>query len=111
MQATYADIVLRCRDCGSDFVWTAGEQQFYASKGLTNQPSRCPSCRAAARMARGGAAPQSNPSRPREFFPAVCDRCGMQTQVPFLPRTDKPVYCSSCFEVVRGERMSSPTEY
>jgi CxxC-x17-CxxC domain-containing protein len=45
--------------------------------------------------------------RPREFFPAVCDRCGVQTQVPFLPRNDRPVYCSNCFDVVRAERTAS----
>jgi CxxC-x17-CxxC domain-containing protein len=104
MEATYRDKVLQCRDCGTDFVWTAGEQAFYASKNLVNQPSRCPSCRAAARAARnaGGA----TGSRPREFFPAVCDRCGVQTQVPFLPRNDRPVYCSSCYDTVRLEQRS-----
>ncbi|MGH2442282.1 MAG: zinc-ribbon domain containing protein [Chloroflexota bacterium] len=96
----YQDKVLSCRDCGSEFVWTAGEQEFYASKGLQNSPSRCPSCRAAARAARqsGSAA-----GRPRELFPVVCDKCGVQTQVPFLPRHDRPVYCSTCFDTVRME--------
>ncbi len=98
MQDHYTDQVLRCRDCETDFVWTAGEQAFYASKGLVNRPARCPACRVTARQAR-----EAGPSlgRPREFFPAVCDRCGIQTQVPFLPRTDRPVYCSSCFEIIR----------
>jgi CxxC-x17-CxxC domain-containing protein len=97
---TYQDKTLVCRDCGMEFVWTAGEQAFFASKNLMNQPGRCPSCRAAARAVRQSGAPVS--SRPREFFPAVCDRCGVQTQVPFLPRNDRPVYCSSCFDVVRA---------
>jgi len=98
MDSRYEDTTLRCRDCGSDFIWTAGEQAFYASKGLVHAPARCPSCRAAARSAR-----QQRPSG-REFFPAVCDRCGAQTKVPFLPREDRPVYCSNCFDIVRGER-------
>jgi CxxC-x17-CxxC domain-containing protein len=97
---------MTCRDCGQEFIWTAGEQQFYASKGLENPPSRCPSCRAAARAARQGAG-NGGAMRPREFFPAVCDRCGVQTQVPFLPRNDRPVYCSNCFDVVRAERTAS----
>ena len=100
----YQDRVLQCRDCGIDFVWTAGEQAFYASKNLINQPSRCPSCRTAARAARQAGTSTSAPGRAREFFPAVCDRCGVQTQVPFLPRNDRPVYCSSCFERVRVGR-------
>lgn len=100
METAYQDKVLVCRDCGQEFIWTSGEQAFYASKGLQNEPGRCPSCRAAARSARqsGGSATSG---RPREFFPAVCDRCGVQTQVPFLPRNDRPVYCSSCFDTVR----------
>ena len=97
MEGPYEDKVLQCRDCGNDFVWTAGEQAFYASKNLQNQPARCPACRAASRAAR-----TSGGGRPREFFPAVCDRCGVQTQVPFMPRNDRPVYCSNCFDVVRG---------
>jgi CxxC-x17-CxxC domain-containing protein len=105
MNVQYEDKVLHCRDCDTDFVWTAGEQAFYASKGLENAPGRCPSCRAQARAARQGSAS----ARPREFFPAVCDRCGVQTQVPFLPRNDRPVYCSSCFDVVRVSRdVASP---
>lgn len=99
MEGGYSDRVLQCRDCGNDFVWTAGEQTFYASKNLVNTPARCPSCRAASRAARNS----GGMGRPREFFPAVCDRCGVQTQVPFMPRNDRPVYCSNCFDVVRGQ--------
>lgn len=106
MDVAYQDKVLQCRDCGSDFAWTAGEQAFYASKGLVNQPGRCPSCRAAARSAREGNGYQSA-GRTREMYPAVCDRCGGQAQVPFMPRTDRPVYCSSCYDAVRAERVSS----
>lgn len=101
----YQDKVLHCRDCGMDFVWTAGEQAFFASKNLVNQPTRCPSCRAAAKAARQTGGNGYGGGRPREFFPAVCDRCGVQTQVPFLPRNDKPVYCSSCFDIVRGQAV------
>lgn len=100
MQGQYQDRALQCRDCGQEFIWTVGEQEFYASKGLENAPSRCPACRAAARAARESAGTGGS-TRQREFFPAVCDRCGVQTQVPFLPRNDRPVYCSSCFDVVR----------
>ena len=39
------DITLVCKDCGNEFVWTAGEQEFYQQKGLVNQPVRCPECR------------------------------------------------------------------
>ncbi|HEX6507187.1 MAG TPA: zinc-ribbon domain containing protein [Chloroflexota bacterium] len=105
MQATHVDRTLQCRDCGTGFVWTAGEQAFYESKNLLNAPARCPSCRAAARQVRQTGVHQAG-ARPREFFPAVCNRCGVQTQVPFLPRNDRPVYCSSCYDEVRAERVS-----
>ena len=90
----YQDRDITCRDCGTPFVFTSGEQAFYASKGLVNEPQRCAGCRAAAKQARtnGG---------PREFHAAVCHGCGGQAIVPFAPRADKPVYCSSCFERVR----------
>jgi CxxC-x17-CxxC domain-containing protein len=109
MDGSYRDKVLQCRDCGNSFVWTSGEQAFYASKGLMNQPSRCPSCRAAARASRSAVGGPAPTQRPREFFPAVCDRCGVQTQVPFLPRDDRPVYCSTCYDAVRAERVSYGT--
>jgi CxxC-x17-CxxC domain-containing protein len=103
MESAFQDRTLECRDCANDFIWTAGEQEFYASKNLLNVPGRCPSCRSAARAARQAA---MNAGRPREFFPAVCDRCGIQTQVPFMPREDRPVYCSSCYDLTRAERVT-----
>jgi CxxC-x17-CxxC domain-containing protein len=98
----FADKVLRCRECGTDFVFTAGEQQFFSLKGLMNEPGRCPTCRAARRNAREGGSVLENGARPRrEMHPAVCAQCGITTQVPFLPRGDRPVYCSTCFDAVR----------
>ena len=41
------DKTLKCADCSVDFVFTAGEQEFYSSKGFTNEPKRCPTCRQA----------------------------------------------------------------
>ena len=97
----YRDRILTCRDCGNDFTFSAGEQEFYAGKGLTNTPSRCPSCRA---IRRGGQS--SNPSRaPRgEQYEAICATCGRTTSVPFIPREDRPVYCSDCFQAQRASR-------
>lgn len=97
------DKTLACRDCGTSFVFTVGEQEFYANKGFANEPSRCPSCRAARRQSREGDGAWAGYDRPRrELFPATCAACGQSTQVPFQPRSDKPVYCSECFEQRRG---------
>jgi CxxC-x17-CxxC domain-containing protein len=105
MESTYlpvlADKTLTCRDCGRTFPFTVREQEFYAEKGFNNQPSRCPECRAAnkARMAGGTApVPSATFDRPeRQMFPAVCANCGKATQVPFEPRSGRPVYCRDCF--------------
>ena len=99
----YQDRILTCRDCGQEFTFTAGEQEFFASKGLTNAPSRCPECRKARRSS------QSSGQRPRstgEQYEAICASCGKETTVPFLPREDRPVYCSDCFQEQRASRAS-----
>lgn len=91
----FEDKYLNCKDCGADFIFTASEQQFYADKGFANEPGRCPECRAARKAAnRGG----NNFGRERrQMFDAVCSDCGRETQVPFQPRGDKPVYCRDCY--------------
>ncbi|HAW11055.1 MAG TPA: hypothetical protein DCX12_08350 [Chloroflexi bacterium] len=101
-QALAVDQTLRCRECGVDFIWTEGEQQFFSSKGLTNPPSRCPSCRAARKAAGmggggygGGGGGRSG--GPRQMYEVTCAGCGGIARVPFQPRGDKPVYCSDCF--------------
>jgi CxxC-x17-CxxC domain-containing protein len=107
----YTDKTLTCRDCGQSFTFTTGEQEFFASKGFTNEPSRCPDCRAANKGRRndGGYAGGGYSTgggyerREREMFPAVCSSCGKDTQVPFQPRSDRPVYCSDCFATQRGD--------
>jgi CxxC-x17-CxxC domain-containing protein len=95
----YEDRSLTCRDCGSPFVFSAGEQAFFAGKGLTNDPQRCVPCRAAAKRARDDSPLHSA----KEYHAAVCHRCGGQAMVPFLPRADRPVYCSACFDEVRAQ--------
>jgi CxxC-x17-CxxC domain-containing protein len=100
-----SDKQLTCRDCGATFDFTMGEQEFYAQRGFTNEPTRCPSCRAARRASReaGYGSSEGSYGRPRRTMtPAVCSACGKQTEVPFVPSGDKPVYCSECFESRRG---------
>ncbi|HEU5442040.1 MAG TPA: zinc-ribbon domain containing protein [Ktedonobacterales bacterium] len=94
----YEDKNLQCRECGEMFVFSAGEQEFYQQKGLLNEPGRCPNCRQRRRQTMGA------DRGPREMHTIVCAECGKEDQVPFLPRNDKPVYCSDCFERVRVRR-------
>jgi len=92
----FADKVLTCKECSAEFVFSASEQEFYAEKGFTNEPGRCPSCRAA-RKAQNNRN-QGGYSRPqREMYPATCSSCGVETTVPFQPTGDKPVYCRDCY--------------
>lgn len=121
------DRTLTCRDCGQEFVFTAGEQAFYQERGFS-EPQRCSGCRQARKAqrsadgyssgsgssagggssydsgssyggaSRGGGGGGGYSSGPRQMFPATCAACGQQTEVPFEPRTDKPVYCRDCFQ-------------
>lgn len=98
---TYQDKNLSCKECGVDFAFTASEQAFYAEKGFQNEPSRCPSCRAARKQQTGGRN-NSGFRQQREMFDAVCSACGVTTQVPFKPTAGKPVYCRDCFQSNRN---------
>ncbi len=88
----FQDKILKCKECGQDFVFTAGEQEFYAEKGFENEPARCRECRGNRRRGREG-----GDSAQREMFEAVCAECGKNTLVPFKPRNDRPIYCRDCF--------------
>ena len=107
----YEDRIATCVICGAEFTFTGPEQAFYALRGMSKSPDRCPTCRAALRAEftvgvwQGGRV-QPNPTR--RVFPAVCGECGAETEVPFLPRQDRPVYCSTCFEKVRAQGMAAP---
>jgi len=121
---------LTCRDCGQEFVFTAGEQEFYEQRGFSD-PQRCPSCRQARKAQRNqsgggyasgggyssgsyggdsyssGGSDRGYNSAPRQLYPAVCSECGQQTEVPFNPTPGKPVYCRDCFQ----SRKSSSASY
>ncbi len=99
---SFVDKPLKCRECGNDFVFTAGEQEFYQQKGLVNLPGRCPSYRAARRSSAGMGGRSER--APREMHTVICAECGAETQVPFLPKNDRPVYCSPCYDKVRVAR-------
>ena len=105
---SFADKSLTCRDCGQPFTFTVGEQEFFSSRGFTNEPSRCPECRAerkASRGAGGGGGYSSGGGgygREREMYSVTCSSCGNEARVPFQPRGDRPVYCSDCFSRQRA---------
>ena len=93
----FSDKSIQCRECGTTFVFTAGEQQFFHEKGLVNIPVRCSACRAVRKAKLG--------LQERVQTEVTCAECGAQTTVPFLPRNGNPVYCSRCFDKMRTERQ------
>jgi CxxC-x17-CxxC domain-containing protein len=105
-----SDKIIKCRDCGEEFVFTAGEQAFYKERGFQHEPTRCRRCRdekkrqATGVPSSGGMSASPMGSATREFHEAVCSSCGVTTQVPFKPTAGKPVYCRDCFQSVRTGR-------
>lgn len=93
---SFQDKTLECVDCGNSFTFTAREQEFFQSKGYTNEPKRCPACRQTRRAQRLGTDNTEGKPR-RQMFSAVCAGCGKEAEVPFEPREGRPVYCSDCY--------------
>jgi CxxC-x17-CxxC domain-containing protein len=91
----FEDKDLVCRECSETFTFTAGEQEFYQTRGLLHEPARCPACRTARRRGGGGG---FRSDQPRTMYPAVCASCGTNTEVPFEPRQGRPVYCKECYD-------------
>jgi len=98
----YQDRYLTCRDCGCEFVFSVSEQEFFAEKGFTNEPGRCPNCRAARKNQNRRNGSGGDFRQRRQMYPAVCASCGKETEVPFQPSGDRPVYCSDCFRKVQS---------
>jgi CxxC-x17-CxxC domain-containing protein len=90
----FQDRVLRCVDCGTEFVWTAGEQQFFADKNFKNEPKRCKTCK----TKRQGS---SGPGFTKTETMTTCSQCGRETTVPFKPTQGRPVFCKECFQARR----------
>ncbi|MEE8413388.1 MAG: CxxC-x17-CxxC domain-containing protein [Dehalococcoidales bacterium] len=97
---SFQDKSIQCSDCGTAFTFSVEDQEFFQSKGYTNEPKRCPECRRARKAERDG----NSYGAPRQMFPATCAECGKSTEVPFQPRGDRPVYCSECYQKVRPNR-------
>lgn len=92
----FQDRTLKCIDCGSDFVFTAGEQSFFHDKQFRNEPKRCKSCKTKRVSVLGSSAPR--PSRAKVETHAVCSQCGKETTVPFRPTQGRPIFCRDCFK-------------
>ena len=85
----FEDKTLTCKECGKEFIFSAGEQEFYQEKGFENEPARCRDCRDKRRRGREGGE--------KVMYKVTCAECGKETEVPFEPKNDRPVYCRDCF--------------
>jgi CxxC-x17-CxxC domain-containing protein len=94
----FQDKVLTCIDCGTDFIFTAGEQLFFHDKRFKNEPKRCKTCKSK-RSAALSAPP--TPGNGHHFARvetrATCSQCGKETTVPFRPTQGRPIFCRECF--------------
>lgn len=113
-----------CQDCDNAFIYTDAEREFRESRGLA-RPILCPDCRGKSRARRNGdlislyhradsfdpfivsgdTAPgnaRHQDRGPRRQYTTTCASCGEQTQVPFVPRGDRPVYCRACYNARKG---------
>ena len=97
---SFQDKSIQCSDCGVSFTFSAEEQELFQSRGYTNEPKRCPACRQARKSERYGN-DSYNRGPLRQMFPATCAECGKDTEVPFEPRSGRPVYCSDCYRKIR----------
>ena len=102
---SFQDKSIQCSDCGATFTFSADEQELFASRGYTNDPKRCMSCRQIRKSDRNGNGGYgSSYGNRRRIFPVTCSECGNDTEVPFEPRDCRPVYCSDCYRKVRTDR-------
>lgn len=96
--SAFSDKTMTCRDCGAEFVWTAGEQEFYQQKGFQYPPARCPKCRDVKKQ------------QATAGFDIVCAKCGQPAKVKFQPKGDRPVYCFDCYKAMQSDQPAAPTE-
>ena len=96
----FHDRVLKCSECSAEFVFTAGEQMFFADKGFKNEPKRCKGCKA--KRAEGGGVGNGGNAPMRAETKTTCSQCGKDTTVPFRPTQGRPVFCRECFQARRS---------
>jgi CxxC-x17-CxxC domain-containing protein len=102
----FQDKVLKCTDCGADFIFTAGEQLFFHDKRFKNEPKRCKACKTKRVSVLGSAPAQmqgGNYRYTKVETEAKCSQCGKETTVPFRPTQGRPVFCRECFQQRRTQ--------
>lgn len=89
----FQDKKINCKECGKEFIFSSGEQEFYKEKGLENEPVRCSNCRNKRRRDKGS----DSGRREKAMHEITCAQCGQKAKVPFQPKEERPVYCRNCY--------------
>lgn len=105
----FQDKMLKCIDCGAEFVFTAGEQLFFHDKQFKNEPKRCKPCKSKRSATLGmGAGASAGPSGYQKVETrTTCSQCGKETTVPFKPTQGRPVFCRECFQQRRASAATA----
>ena len=105
----FQDKVLKCIDCGADFIFTAGEQLFFSDKQFKNEPKRCKACKSKRAQTLGvsGQGGSGGGSYSKVETRTTCSGCGKDTTVPFKPTQGRPVFCRECFQQKRAVGASA----
>jgi len=107
VETNFEDVEIQCIDCRQQFVWTAGEQAFYRTKGLTNPPKRCKPCKKEKNKRLDAIeTARATGQRYRVDIKAECARCKLITTIPFYPSQGRPVYCRACYLEMSVQRAS-----
>jgi CxxC-x17-CxxC domain-containing protein len=101
----FQDKILKCVDCGADFVFTAGEQLFFHDKQFKNEPKRCKACKG--KRAQGNSASGGGGGYAKVETRTTCSNCGKDTTVPFKPTQGRPVFCRECFQQKRASAATA----
>lgn len=93
-----SNVEMTCKDCGTRFIFTAKEQRFFALKGFEGTPVRCAECRQKKRKHY-----MEKDAKGKRYFETVCAACGSPARIPFVPKGDKPTFCSKCKSMHENE--------
>jgi CxxC-x17-CxxC domain-containing protein len=100
----FDDVEKQCMDCQETFIWSAGEQSFFAAHQLSNPPKRCKPCKRAKSQRIAAIEESKLTGTPAKIVVEVtCHRCGNLTTVPFYPSQGRPVYCRDCYAEMRSD--------
>jgi len=96
--AKFQDKILTCQECGTEFVWDASEQAYFAKKGFKEIPKRCRACRAKRKIER-----EAEKAKEKEI---TCAKCGKKAIVKIDIQPDEEAICMNCF--LKEQQITQP---